>query len=146
MTNPFPRASWTSAAIIIGLPILLGFVAWLIWILSNPVRWCSVQVTDSKLASSTISDCTSIVLQLIAWLGRDGIALIGCICIAFLVIVTRDLKAGVSVNGPGGLSFRTGGDDAVDAANKVADAAVGAAGEVVAETDATAAAVTGASA
>jgi hypothetical protein len=142
VTNPLPRASWTSATIIIGMPTLLCIIAWLIALLSNPVKWCSVRVADTKLATSTISDCTSIVLALIHWLGWTCMGLVLCVIVAFLVIVTRDLKAGLDVRGPGGFSVHTGGD-AVDAANKVADAAVGAAGEVAAETDATAAAVTG---
>lgn len=129
MKGWFSRVSWTSVAIIIGLPVLLAFVAWLIKILSDPVRWCSVRVTDAKLATSTISDCTSIVLQLIHWLGWSAIALIACICIAFLVIVTRDLKAGVDLHGPGGFSFKTGGDAAA-AADHVADAADAAAEEI----------------
>jgi hypothetical protein len=110
-------------AIIVGLPILLLFVAWLISILSAPDRWCGVHVTDGKIATSNITDCTSIVLQLIGWLGRACMALIGCIAIAFLVIVTRDLKAGLDVNGPWGFKLRTGGDPAGDAAGQVADAA-----------------------
>lgn len=121
-TDP-TRTSWTSTAIIVGLPVLLGFVAWLIWLLSDPARWCSVRVTDSKIATSTISDCTSIVLAMIHWLGMYGIALCICVIVAFLVIVTRDLKAGVDLKAPGGFSLRTGGDDAPAAAQAVAGAA-----------------------
>lgn len=120
-------------AIIIGLPTLLGFVAWLIHILSDPVRWCSVTVSDGKIATSTIKDCTDIVLELIKWLGYSCMALIVCIIIAFLTIVGRDLKATIGAHGFGG-GVELGGDPAIDAANKVAGAAKGAADEIKDET------------
>lgn len=119
------RLSWTSIAIIVGLPVLLAFVGWLIWILSAPDKWCGVQVADSKLASRPIADCTSIVLQLIHWLGWYGVALIACICISFLTIVVRDLKAAIDVTGLGGTHLKVGGDDpAATGAAETAAAAV----------------------
>jgi hypothetical protein len=102
--------NWTSIAIMIGLPVLLGFEAWLIWILSAPDRWCGVQVADTKLASRPIADCTSIVLQLIHWLGWIGVGLLACICLSFLTIVTRDLRAALGVTGPNGWGATVGGD------------------------------------
>jgi hypothetical protein len=104
--------SWTSIAIMIGLPSLLGFVAWLIWILSDPAKWCGVPVGAAKTTGQRlpIADCTSIVLQLIHWLGWYGVTLIGCICIAFLTIVTRDLKAFLDLTA-GNVHVKTGGDD-----------------------------------
>lgn len=104
--------NWTSIAIIIGLPVLLVFEAWLIWILSAPDKWCGVQVADSKLASRPIADCTSIVLQLIHWLGWIGVGLLACICLSFLTIVTRDLRAALDVHGPNGWGAKVGSDDA----------------------------------
>jgi len=106
------RLNWTSVAIIIGLPGLLGFVAWLIYILSSPERWCGVQVTGTKMASRPIADCSAIVLQLIHWLGWYGVTLIGCICIAFLTIVVRDLGAFLKVHGLGDTSLEVGVDAA----------------------------------
>jgi hypothetical protein len=106
--------SWTSIAIMIGLPALLGFVAWLIWILSDPAKWCGVPVGAAKTTGQRlpIADCTSIVLQLIHWLGWYGVTLIGCICIAFLTLVTRDVRAFLDVRGPNGWGAKVGGDDA----------------------------------
>jgi hypothetical protein len=118
------RLNWTSVAIMIGLPGLLGFVAWLIYILSSPERWCGVQVTGTKMASRPIADCSAIVLQLIHWLGWYGVTLIGCICIAFLTIVARDLRAYLDVSGPNGWGAKVGGDNAASGAAAVADAAV----------------------
>lgn len=103
--------NWTSIAIIIGLPTLLAFEAWLIWILSSPDKWCGVQVTDDKLATRPIADCTSIVLQLIHWLGWVSVAVIASVCIAFLTIVARDLRAALDVHG-NGWGAKVGGDDA----------------------------------
>jgi len=105
------RLSWTSIAIIIGLPVLLGFEAWLIFILSAPDKWCGVQVADSKLATRPIADCTSIVLHLIHWLGWIGVGLLACICISFLTIVARDLRAFLEVAGFGGTRVKVGADD-----------------------------------
>lgn len=104
------RLSWTSIAIMVGLPALLGFVGWLIHILSAPDRWCGVQVTGDKIASRPIADCTNIVLQLIHWLGLAQMGLIACICIAFLTIVARDLGAALSLKGPQDTSVTIGGD------------------------------------
>ena len=128
------RITWTSLSIMIGLPVLLGFVAWLIAILSAAERWCGVQVTGDKLAARPIADCTSIVLQLIHWLGWFGISLIACACVAFLTIVARDLKAVLDVTGLGGTHLKIGGaDPAGQAADKVAGAVVNAAEEVKSE-------------
>lgn len=122
------RVSWTSIAIIVGLPVLLAFLAWLIWILSDPVKWCSVRVADTKLATSSINDCTSIEMELIKWLGWTAVGLLGVVAIAFLTIVTRDLRAGVTAEG-WGFKFRTG-DDAGKAADQVAGAAADAAADI----------------
>lgn len=125
--------NWTSIAIMIGLPTLLGFEAWLIWILSAPDRWCGVQVTGSKLASRPIADCTSIVLQLIHWLGWVSVAVIASVCIAFLTIVARDLRMALDIAGPGDTHVKVGGDAAAGAA-AVAGAAVEKAADIVAAT------------
>ncbi len=122
------RVSWTSIAIIVGLPVLLAFLAWLIWILSDPVKWCSVRVADTKLATSSIADCTSIEMELIKWLGWTAVGLLGVVAIAFLTIVTRDLKAKIDAEG-WGLKLRTGGD-AGEAADQVAGAAADAAADI----------------
>lgn len=122
------RVSWTSIAIIVGLPLLLGFLAWLIFILSDPVRWCSVRVADTKLATSSINDCTSIELEQIGYLGKTALGLLVVVAIAFLTIVTRDLKAGIDAQG-WGFKLKTGGD-AAEAADKVAGAAADAADEI----------------
>lgn len=105
-----PR-SWTTIAVIVGLPVILIFVAWLISVLDQPTRWCSVTVTDGKIATSTIKDCTSIALALIEWLGRIAMSLVGCAAIVFIVIALRDLKATADVKLLG-LSLRAGADPA----------------------------------
>jgi hypothetical protein len=122
------RVSWTSIAIIVGLPVLLAVLTWLIWILSDPVKWCSVRVADTRLATSSINDCTSIEMELIKWLGWIGVGLLAVVAIAFLVIVTRDLKAGIDAQG-WGFKIRTG-DDAAQAADEVAGAAADAAADI----------------
>lgn len=103
--------TWTSVAIMIGLPALLAFEAWLIWILSAPDKWCGVQIADSKLATRPIADCTSIVLQLIHWLGLCSVALLACVCVAFLTIVARDLRMAFDISGPGDTHVKVGGDN-----------------------------------
>lgn len=122
--------NWTSIAIMIGLPVLLAFEAWLIFILSAPDKWCGVQVADSKLASRPIADCTSIVLQLIHWLGWIGVGLLACICLSFLTIVTRDLRAALDVHGPNGWGAKVGGDNASAGAAAVAEAATDKAADI----------------
>lgn len=104
--------AWTSVAIMLGLPALLGFVAWLIWILSDPASWCGIPVGAAKETGQhlPIADCTSIVLELIHWLGWFGVALIVCISVAFLTIVARDLKAFLDFSGPLDTHLRTGGE------------------------------------
>jgi hypothetical protein len=128
------RLSWTSIAVMVGLPVLLGFIAWLIYILSHPSQWCGTPVGAAKTTGQRlpIADCTNIVLQLIHWLGWWGLGLIACVCVAFLTIVTRDLKAGLDATGPGGTSLHLGGD-AAQAADTVAGAAVDAAAQVKGE-------------
>jgi hypothetical protein len=124
------RLNWTSIAIIAGLPALLAIIAWLIYILSAPDKWCGVQVAGGKIAGRPIADCTSIVLQLIHWLGWSTIALIACVCVAFLTIVARDLKAVLDVTGLGGTHLKVGGDGAAAGAGAVADAAADRAAEI----------------
>jgi len=130
MTNPLANKSWTSIAIMVGMPVLLGFVAWVIHILADPPKWCSVSVgSGNKIALAPISDCSTILLSLIDGLRGMGYGLLGTVAVAFIAVVIRDLKVGVSIHGPGGFGF-SADNDAADGAAHVAKAADKAAEEV----------------
>lgn len=106
------RPAWTTIAIIIGLPVLLGFVWWLIEILSEASKWCGVPVGAARVTGQrlAIADCTTIMLALISALKLFGVALIATVCLSFIVIVIRDLRASIDVRGPDGTGFKAGGD------------------------------------
>lgn len=124
--------SWTSIATMLGLVALLALIWWLIHIFSSPEQWCGVRVTDAKLATRPILDCTAIVRDLIHWQGWWGSALIAVLGIAFLTIVAVDRNATIKAKA-GSAELEVGSDKAAGAA-EAAGAAVDKAAEIAGAT------------
>lgn len=103
-----PILSWKHISIFVGLYTVLGCVIWLIKILSNSAHWCGVPVGAAKATGARlpISDCTSILLELIDKLGSLALVLVGCFAIGLLTWVVIALGANLSFRGPAGI----GGD------------------------------------
>lgn len=104
----WPRISWKHVGVFVCIYTVLGFVAWLIRILSDQARWCGVPVGAAKATGQKlpITDCTSILLALIDKLGQLGFVLVVAGAIGILTWVVIALGANLSFRGPAGI----GGD------------------------------------
>lgn len=105
--------SWKHLAIFACIFTPLGFVAWLIRVLSDSGHWCAIIVGAGKLAGSTplAQDCTPILLALIDKLGLLGMILAGTSAAGLLTWIVMGLRARLSFTTPGGFGGQVGGDD-----------------------------------
>jgi hypothetical protein len=108
-----PRLSWKHIAIFLCIFTPLGFVAWLIHILSQPAYWCGVIVGAGKIAGirPLVQDCSPILLGLIDKLGSLGLVLVIGAMVGLLTWIVVGLNAKLSFRGPAGIGGEVGGDD-----------------------------------
>jgi len=99
-----PRISWKHLGVFLCIYTALGFVAWLIHILSRPSYWCGVIVGAGKAAGvkPLVQDCSPILLALIDKLGSIALVLVGSAAIGILVWVVIALGATLSFKAGGG--------------------------------------------
>jgi hypothetical protein len=105
--------SWKHIAIFACIFTPLGFVAWLIRVLSNSGKWCGVIVGFGKLAGArpAVQDCTPVLLALIDELGMLATILAITSALGLLTWIVMGLRARLAFRGPGGFGGEVGGDD-----------------------------------
>lgn len=108
----WPRLSWKHIGVFVCIYTVLGFVAWLIHILSDPGKWCAVVVGAGKAAGvkPLVQDCGPILLSLIDKLGQLGFVLVIAGAIGLLTWVVIALGANLSFRGPAGIGGDVHGD------------------------------------
>lgn len=109
-----PRISWKHIGVFVCIYTALGFVAWIIWILSRPAKWCGVVVGAGKAAGvkPLVQDCGPILLALIDKLGNLGFVMVVAGAIGLLTWVVITLGANLSFRGPGGIGGDVHGEPA----------------------------------
>lgn len=107
-----PRLSWKHIGVFVCIYTVLGFVAWLIRILSDQARWCGVPVGAARATGQKlpITDCTAILLALIDKLGQLGFVLVVAGATGILTWVVIALGANLSFRGPAGIGGDVHGD------------------------------------
>lgn len=103
--------SWKHIAIFACIFTPLGFVAWLIRVLSDSGHWCGIIVGFGKLAGArpAVQDCTPVLIALIDKLGTLGMILAGTSAAGLLTWIVMGLGARLSVRGPAGFGGEVGG-------------------------------------
>lgn len=109
----WPAISWKHISAWVGLYTVLGFIWWLIRILSDSARWCGVGVGAAKATGQKlpVTDCTSILLALIDNLGKFGLVLVGAFAIGLLTWIVVALGTRIWFRGPWDTGGSVGGDD-----------------------------------
>lgn len=107
------KISWKHIGVFVCIYTALGFVAWIIWILSRPAHWCAVVVGAGKEAGvkPLVQDCGPILLSLIDNLGHLGFVMVIAAATALLTWVVIALGANLSFKGPGGIGGDVHGDE-----------------------------------
>lgn len=108
----WPTISWKHVAIFAAIIIPLGFVAWLIHVLSDSGKWCGIIIGAGKLAGvkPLVADCTPILLSLIDKLGTLGLVLAITSALGLLTWIVVGLGTRLSFRGPAGFGGDVGGD------------------------------------
>mgnify|MGYP001615716507 CR=1 FL=1 len=121
-----PQISWKHIAIFACIFTPLGFVAWLIRVLSDSSHWCGILVGVGKLAGvrPAVQDCTPVLIALIDKLGLLGMILAGTSAAGLLTWIVMGLRARLAFHGPGGFGGEVGGDDGKPVATATTTTAV----------------------
>lgn len=103
-------------AVFVGLYTALGFVAWIIRILADRARWCSIPAAVAKETgqAAPAQDCTVTLGKVIDKLGDLGMVLVGCFALGILLYAVVQLGAYFKWTGPLGWGGEAHGDDQPD--------------------------------
>lgn len=107
------KFSWKHIAIFACIFTPLGFVAWLIRVLSDSGHWCGVIIGAGQVAGvrPIVQDCSPILLSLIDKLGTLGLVLCITASIGLVAWIIIGLGGKLSFRGPAGIGGEISDDD-----------------------------------